>query len=81
MVTGKCRLTVFIQKPKTRETLSFILNPRARILSYSTDVTFKEAGGAAASFSVVTMIVAIKNMYGVNVDSGNHKVKFWRWVQ
>ena len=29
----KCRLTVFIQKPKTRETLSFILNPRARILS------------------------------------------------
>lgn len=19
-------------------------------------------------------------MYGVNVDSGNHKVKFWRWV-
>ena len=21
-----------------------------------------------------------KNMYGVNVDSGNHKVKFWRWV-
>ena len=27
---------------------------------YSTDVTFKEAGGAAASFSVVTMIVAIK---------------------
>ena len=27
------QLTVFIQKPKTRETLSFILNPRARILS------------------------------------------------
>lgn len=47
---------------------------------YSTDVTFKEAGGAAALIFRGNNDSSDKNMYGVNVDSGNHKVKFWRWV-
>ena len=43
-------------------------------------MTFKEAGGAAALIFRGNNDSSVKNMYGVNVDSGNHKVKFWRWV-
>ncbi len=48
MVTGKCRLTVFIQKPKTKGDSFLYSQSEGKIFIYSTDVTFKSWIGAAA---------------------------------